>query len=152
MANPQYVSATTYNAALTQLNTLTSEITADQTTISQQAAQISTLQSQISALQSQTPTVVSSQLVYVKNCFSCLYLYNQVDTYSDGTHKTTPVVKRRGACAGLPVTYVGLVYKANTNGGQTYVYNLYAKNAQGLNKFIGTYEHAGPVSSFTCTV
>lgn len=150
---PQYVSSSTYNQAVAQLKQLNSQVSTDQATLKQQQQQITALHQQIAAVRGQSPgsTVVQSKIVYVKNCYSCLYLYNRIDTYADGTQKTTPVIRQLNKCAGLPVTYVGLVYKSNING-RTYIYDLYAKNNQGLNHFIGTYEHPGPVSSFVCTV
>lgn len=51
MATPQYVSTSTYNQAVAQLQTLTQNIAADQATVQQQTAQIASLQKQITRQQ-----------------------------------------------------------------------------------------------------
>lgn len=150
---PQYVSKTTYNKAVNQLNSLNTEISSAQSTLSQQNSQIQSLQNQIASLKQQEPHIVSYQNQYVKNCYSCLYLYNRYAVYSNGTKKqVSTVVKRLNACAGLPVTYVGLKYLFNSDGGKYYHYAVYAYMSNGSKKQIGTHVNDGPVQRFVCTV
>lgn len=167
----QTVSVPQYNKAVQQLRALNAQVTKNNQILAQEARTIRELEAQTAAKPTGTPAptatkptatltptttqsgahVVSTHLEYARNCYSCLYLYERVDTYSNGTTTRTPVIKQLNACAGLPVVYVGLVYLSNKNS-TYYKYAVYAYLSNGTRKQIATYVHQGPVTKFVCKV
>lgn len=90
-----------------------------------------------------TQGLVKTTYTYRFNHFSCLYFYEKVGHYADGSTKNLGLVVRQDkACQGLPpVQYVYLTYLSHR--GDTYRYAVMAVFQNGTQKQVGVYAHAG---------
>lgn len=95
--------------------------------------------------------VVKTDLVYQRNCYSCLYFYRIVNHLSDGTtHDGGIAVRTKNKCAGLKhVKYVGLKYLTNHHS-TYYKYAVYVYFTNGTRKQVDTIWHKGPITNFVC--
>lgn len=95
--------------------------------------------------------VVTTELKYQRNCYSCLYFYDVVEHLSNGTTRNAGVtVQAKDRCAGLKnVKYVGLKYLTNHNS-TYYKYAVYAYFTNGTRKQVDTIWHKGKITQFVC--
>jgi hypothetical protein len=133
-----YVSQATYQAAQAQLSQLQTQIQAARQILDQDQQAIASLKNQIAQLQAK-PHIVSYRYQYLSNTNSCLYHYEKIAVYSDGTEKDVGTVTRQeGICTSAPtVKYTYREYLSNTNSCY-YHYAVIAVYTNGQKQQIGT--------------
>jgi hypothetical protein len=134
----QYVSRAAYQAAQQTLAGLQSQIQSARTQLAQDQGEIASLQQQIAQLQAK-PHIVGYRYQYLSNTNSCLYHYEKIAIYSNGTEQDVGTVTRQqGICTNTPtVQYTYRKYLSNTNSCY-YHYAVIAVYTNGQQQQIGT--------------